>query len=268
MKRFLFLFSVLFSILNPVAPAAVSVVGSLSRQSKAQPGGTFEGVIFLKNTGSRPAEARAFQTDYLFHADGTNQYGEPGSHPRSNGGWITLTPIRVKLGAGETVPVRYKGKVPADAELRGTYWSMIMIEPLAAEAEVPSGGEQKVAVGLQTKIRMGVQILTEVGRDAKNQLQVLEKSLNKTDGRRLLQVDLGNNGERMLTPAVNVELFDSNGASIGRFEGGRMRILPTCSVRSKVDLSDVPAGKYSAMVLLDAGGDQVMGAQYDLQIDP
>jgi hypothetical protein len=268
MKPILLALSLLFAGFTARGDAAVSVVGSLSRQNKVQPGGAFEGVIFLKNTDSRPAEARAFQTDYLFQADGSNVYGEPGSHPRSNATWITLSPSRVKLGPGETVPVRYKGKVPADAKLKGTYWSMIMIEPLAAPAEVPAAGESSVAVGLQTKIRMGVQIVSELGRDGTSKLQVLNKAIVKADGRRLLQLDLANNGERMLTPGLNVELFDTNGASIGRFDGGRARIFPTCSTRGKVDLSDVPAGKYSAMVLLDAGGDQVMGAQYDLQIDP
>jgi hypothetical protein len=37
-------------------------------------------------------------------------------------------------------------------------------------------------------------------------------------------------------------------------------------VRANVNLTDVPAGRYVAMFLLDSGGAQIMGAQYDLEI--
>jgi hypothetical protein len=35
-----------------------------------------------------------------------------------------------------------------------------------------------------------------------------------------------------------------------------------------VDLSDVPAGKYTAMVVMDTGGEYVTGAQYALELAP
>ena len=250
------------------ASASIAVVGSLSRSAKVEPGVTFDGVILLKNTDKVAGEARVFRTDYLFQADGSNTYGEPGSHARSNANWITVNAARVKLAPGETVPVRYKGKAPSDPSLRGSYWSMIMIEPMSGANELPSSDKDKVTVGLKTKIRMGVQIVTEVGRGAASKLQIDSKAVDKCDGKRSFFLDLNNTGERMLIPAVTVELFDRSGASIGRFEGGRVRIYPTCSARSRIDLTDVPPGRYNAMVLLDAGGDQVMGAQYDLQLDP
>jgi hypothetical protein len=64
----------------------------------------------------------------------------------------------------------------------------------------------------------------------------------KHEGKRTLSLDIGNDGERLLIPAITVELFDQQGASIGRFDAGRTRIYPSCSVRAKVDLTDVPPG--------------------------
>ena len=260
--------ALIFTIATSSARAGVVVVGNLARTATVQPGGTFEGVIFLKNTDAKPAEARVFQTDYLTQADGSNYYEEAGTTARSNATWITLTPSRIKLAPGESVPVRYKGRAPADGKLRGTYWSMIMVEPSVSAPASPQGKTDNVAVGLRTQIRFGVQIVTEVGREGTRSLHVVSKSLVKDDARRMLQVDIGNNGEKLIIPAITVELFDGNGASIGRFDGGRTRIYPACSVRSQVNLSDVPPGKYTAMVLLDGGDDQVMGAQYDLELEP
>ncbi len=265
--RILFL-ALCSALLLSSARAGVVVVGNLARHSTIKAGDVFDGVIFLKNTSPRSAEARVFQTDYLCYADGRNEYAEPGSSPRSNANWITLSPTHVKLAPGETVPVRYKGRAPADPRLRGTYWSLVMIEPSAPPRVTPQDQESKVAVGVQTTIRFGVQIVTELGREGTRSLQVLDKCLVKSGAKRDLHFDVGNDGERLLIPAIGVELFDLNGASVGRFDGGRTRIYPACSTRAKIDLSDVPSGKYTVMVLLDSGDDQVMGAQYELAIEP
>lgn len=250
------------------AQGGVSVVGSLARSTAVQPGASFDGVILLQNNSAEPADVRVSQVDYLFYADGSNNYGEPGTAPRSNARWLTVTPALLKLGPRETQSVRYKGTAPADSKLRGTFWSMIMVEPNSAAPITPGDEAGKVAVGLQTTIRFAVQIVTEVGRDATKSLRVLEKSLVQADGKRTLQLDIGNDGEQLLIPAMSVELFDEKGASVGRFDAGRTRIYPECSVRAKADLSSVPPGKYVAMVLLDSGDAQVMGAQYDLELQP
>jgi hypothetical protein len=143
-----------------------------------------------------------------------------------------------------------------------------MVEPSSAPAITPDGKLDQVAVGLQTTIRFAIQIVTEIGKSGTRSLQVQEKRIVQGDGKRALHLDIANDGERLLVPMMTVELFDRQGASIGRFDAGRSRIYPTCSVRAKVDLTDVPPGKYAAMVLLDSGDAQVMGAQYDLEIIP
>jgi hypothetical protein len=126
----------------------------------------------------------------------------------------------------------------------------------------------QLVVGLQTTIRFAIQIVTEIGKGGTRSLQVKDRRIEQGGGKRALQLDIANDGERLLVPMMTVELFDKGGASIGRFDAGRARIYPACSVRAKVDLTDVPLGKYVAMVLLDSGDAQVMGAQYDLEIVP
>jgi len=267
MYRLSFLFAALLT-LSLSCRAGVVVIGELARESQVQPGGSFEGVVELKNTDKEPADVYIFQTDYTFRADGTSDYGEPGHAPRSNANWITVSPTRLKLGPGESLPVHYKGKVPADPKLLGTYWSMIMVEPNSAPAIAPDGKPEQVAVGLQTTIRFGVQIVTQVGKTGSRNLQVLNKSIVQDAGKRLLQLDIGNSGEQLMIPAISVELFDNKGVSAGRFQKSRTRIYPDCSVRANLDLTKVPPGKYAAMVLLDSGDAQVMGAQYAVEIRP
>ena len=138
-----------------------------------------------------------------------------------------------------------------------------MIEPKAAPAP---GGEAGLAV--QTQVRFGVQLVTEVGETAQGAIKVLGKKLITGDGKRTLQLDLGNSGERLMIPSVWLELFNPQGQSIGKFEAGRSRLYPSCSVRYNVNLSDVPTGKYSGLVIMDNGDESIMGAQYELEILP
>lgn len=258
------LFAILFS--GGFSHAGLIVIGDLARTASLQPGDPFEGVIFIRNTGAAPVDATVSQTDYSFRFDGSNDYGEPGKLPRSNADWITLTPLRLKLGAGETMPVRYKGAVPPNPKLSGTYWSMIMVEPNGTPPITPEGKADQIAVGLQTTIRFAIQIVTEIGQGGTRSLQILNKRLVKNEGSRVFELDVANDGERLLIPSVVIELFDQTGASAGRFDAGRTRIYPGCSVRARADLSKVPPGQYAAMVLLDSGEAQVMGAQYELEI--
>jgi hypothetical protein len=245
----------------------VTVVGTLARTVTIQSGAPFEGVILLHNNDAHsPADVHLAQTDYFFAADGRNDYGAPGKNARSNANWFTLTPSRLRVAPGETQTVRYKGRAPSDAKLRGTYWSMIMVEPTAAAAISPEGKPNQIAVGLGTMVRFGVQIVTNLGGAANRSLKILDKALVREAGKRVLQIDVANDGEQLLVPAVNVELFDAKGVSLGRFDAGRSRIYPGCSVRAKTDLTQVPPGKYNAMVLLDSGDADVMGAQYELEL--
>ena len=245
----LLLFTLITFLFTAATQAGISIVGNLARTTTLNSGDSFEGVILVRNNDKEPADIRLSQCDYLFQSDGSNDYAEAGKTPRSNAGWLTVSPLRVKIAPGETLPIRYKGKAPADPKLQGTYWSMILVEPNSVAALAPDGKPEQVAVGLATTIRFAIQIVTQFGNSGTRSLQVTDKRLVQADGKRMLQLDIANDGERLLIPQVTVELFDQGGASVGRFEAGRARIYPACSVRAKVDLTGVPAGKYAAMVL-------------------
>lgn len=246
----------------------VAVIGSLVRQYAPKPGETFEGIILLKNTGTEAVEMGIGQTDYIFSADGSNLYDKPGTHPRSNAGWLSVNPVRAVVAPQSTISIYYKGKVPATSDLHGTYWSMIMVQPVDVPTPAIKDEKEKVVVGIRTVMRYAVQVVTEIGASATESLNVLEKRLIMNEGRKVLELDVGNNGQRVQIPTLWAEFYNEQGISIGRFEGGRSRIYPTCSVRYKVELGDIPAGKYTAMIVMDTGGDYVTGAQYSLEIAP
>jgi hypothetical protein len=45
------------------------------------------------------------------------------------------------------------------------------------------------------------------------------------------------------------------------------RIYPGTSIRQKIRLGSLEPGNYRALVILDGGGDQVFGAEYQLALN-
>ncbi|EKD83085.1 MAG: hypothetical protein ACD_39C00896G0002 [uncultured bacterium] len=246
--------------------AGLSLPGGLSRIANLEPGGKTEGKILVRNDSAEPQTVKAYQTDYLFYADGRNLYGKPGTDARSNASWVTFFPQRLEVLPKEVGVINYVVQVPADSKSSGTFWSILMVEPVSKESPEVSDKPGKINVGISTVVRYAVQIITNLGDPGERKLKFLDKQLTKSDKDLILQVDLENTGQGSLTPTVWAELFDEKGSSIGRFEGGRVRIFPTCSARFKVNLSDAPKGKYSALVVADNGDDNVFGARYQLEI--
>ncbi len=282
MKRILCFF--LFILVSAdFCSAGVSVIGELTREESVQPGEKFEGTIKLQNTGETTCEVNLYQTDYLFYADGGNVYGEPGSTVRSNAGWLSVSPKRLTIPPDEMALVHYSGQVPPvrklasvlsdvqvteSPDLVGTYWSMVMVEPMPETGpEIGEDEPGKVKFGIQTKVRYGIQIVTNIGDSGTPKIKFLDKRLIKQEGRTILRLDIENTGERWLSPGVWVELYDGGGMQVGRFEGAKKRIYPNCSVRHEVELSGVARGKYKALVVVDNGDQYVFGAKYDLEIE-
>jgi hypothetical protein len=156
--------------------------------------------------------------------------------------------------------------VPDDARLTGTYWSILMVEPLdpgSPESSAPAP-KDNVTVGMRQVLRYAVQVVTHIGQTGSRKLKFAKVQLAAKDGMRQLLVDAENTGERWLRGTLWVELYGAGGALVGRFDALRLRIYPGTSVRYTVDLAGVTAGTYKALIVIDCGGDDVFGANLNL----
>ena len=250
--------------------AQVSVIGELSQDKDAKPGDSYSGVIVVRNDTNEPQEAKVYQTDYSFQCDGTNNYGDPGTQPRSNAKWVAFSPSYLTLPPLATLAVNYSVTVPKDVEgkkLVGTYWSMLMVEGIqkgSAESSRPQK-DKKAQMGIMQTIRYGIQIASTIANTGTKKIEFLGVTIDTTGGKRALRIDIKNTGEIGMRPDVTLQLFDVQGAPLGKFPGVKYRIYPGTSVRQLIDVSSVPKGTYKALVVVDAGGDDVYGGQYTLK---
>lgn len=265
MKKILALALLIAIFLVPQVAYAVSVTSGLTEEVVVSPGEKVAGVITLRNSGETPEAVRAYQTDYLFYADGRTVYGEPGSTPRSNASWITIYPTEVTLPRGGEATIHYQIEVPPE-NLAGTYWSMVMIEPQAPPSEEITPEEGKIQLGIQTVLRYGIQIVTHLGDSGKRELNILDRQISKEGEDYLLALDLENTGEHWLRPEVRAEIYDEEGMLLGKKEGGKYRIYPGTSVRATLNLGALSKGKYKVLVVMDNGDQYIWGAQYSLNL--
>lgn len=254
----------LVCLMMPAASiAGVSVTSGLTYEKVASAGGTYKGTIQLRNGGDAPQEVKIYQTDYLFYADGRTVYGDPGTDPRSNADWITFAPPRLVIPPKGTAQVDYTMNIPPDETLTGTYWSMLMVEAIAASSpEAAARKKNKISFGISQVMRYGAQMITQIGETGDISVKFAKTELLKEKGKRILQMDLENTGQRWLRPTLWVEFYNEEGVSAGKFDGGKSRIFPGTTARFRVDLSGVPKGKYKALVVADCGGDALFGATY------
>ncbi len=262
-KSILFLFVSFFVLFGSlVVKAQVIVIGELTQEKNVSPGDSYNGTVMLQNVGTDSGEVKVYLQDYLFSFNGTSQYLKQGTVQRSNNAWISFSPKQVSVPPKERSIVNYTVNVPRVDTLRGTYWSMLIVEPVSEIGPAPEKG-----IAVHTVIRYGIQIITNIGDTGSRKLKFLHTKLLKEKGKRFLQVDIENDGERILRPKLLTELYDGSGNKIGTYEAEAHRIYPGTSIRQRVDLSEVPVGTYKALVIADCGGDDLFGAQYTLKIE-
>ncbi|MBN2414294.1 hypothetical protein JXO52_00545 [bacterium] len=243
--------------------SGIVVKGELTREKTALPGMAYEGVITLSNDGAAVVQVKVFQTDYLFTCAGETFYNDPGGHDRSNASWVEFSPTRLDVPPGGEASVSYKVTVPARESLEGTYWSMIMIEPVP-EAENAPLREQTLSIN--TVVRYGVQLVTNIEESGTPSLNFLGVQVLEGQQGLFLQVDLENRGTRWTKPLVWVDLVTEAGKKLDRRESVPMRLYPGTSVRHRIDLAGIPFDKYKALLIADGGEQAMIGQQFNLNI--
>lgn len=246
----------------PLARAQLAVLGNTLQERVVAPGETYSGTILVVNSGRESATAKLYQTDYLFFADGTSRFDDPGTVRRSNARWVSLGTTLVNVPPGETVPIPFSVQVPAGDSLSGSYWSVVMVEALP---DRPAPRARVGSVGLIPVVRYGIQIVDHVGGSGARRAEFADPRVSAGEAGAELAFQILNPGERAYHVDVRVQLFDEQGAIAGSYRKERGILYPGSSLLERVPIPALPPGRYQAVVLADTGEDQVFGAEYTIR---
>lgn len=248
-----------------VARAQISVLSSTVEEKEAAKGETYTGRIVISNPTTLPQTVRIYQTDYRFSADGTSNFDDPGSQPRSNATWVTPQSQRVVVPPRSEVTVPYSVKVPANDSLRGTYWSAIMVEgaETAPTSTTGRGGQSQVGIG--SVIRYAIQVATHIGGSGSRTVRFEQPRVGRTaSGEATLDLDVITSGDRAVRPKLSVEIYDGQGTLQGRAKQDRGLLYPGSSLRQHFNFGKIPAGTYKAVVFADTGDEKVFASQFTI----
>ncbi len=145
---------VLLSALLAAAPshaANLHVVGSLLQEASLTAGQMAEGRVVLRNDGDQPVEVVVYPRDAADEGEGPTVSG-------SNRAWLRFTPRLVTVRAGGTAEVPYRVEVPADADVAGSFGTLLVIEPTQAPVWPPPAEPPPAVEGYR------VNIVTHVAR--------------------------------------------------------------------------------------------------------
>lgn len=245
------------------AIAQIAVVGSTVEERVAAPGELYTGTIVVRNLTKVDQPVRIYQTDYLFFADGTSHFDEPGTTPRSNAQWITPTVRSLLIAPASEMTVTYSVQVPNDT-IAGTYWSAIMVEGAPSEAGRASGGRPQVGVG--AVMRYAVQVATHLKATGARKVSFANsKFLTNADSSQSFELEVHNVGERAYRPAVWIEVYDEQGALKASVRQERGLLYPGTSLKQTFALGKLLRGTYRAIVFADSGEDAVFASQFTLR---
>lgn len=251
----------------PSAEASVNVTGNFVQTHQLSPGGTASGTIVVENGGGNPESVRVYKTNFLYSADGTTRFDDTGPIPRSNMKWIVLDRDQLDLPPGGTATVAYTVTAPDSPGFRGSYWSMIMVEPISPQELAPrEKTEETLSMSIKTVTRQAVQIITEVGGEATGSMRFGQMKLTKGEEGLLLAVEFIGEGERILRLRPWIEIYDGNQGLVGKFSGDPFGLHPGCSKLGQIPIPALPKGKYTALIVADCKAGDVFGAQTELII--
>ncbi len=253
---------VFFSSFTIFTNANILVLNGLTHESTGELGTKYKDRIEIQNNGSEERSVRVYLRDYWFSYTGESRHDEPGTLDRSNAAWVNFSPQLLTLQPNEKAFVDFEVSVPQIDSLKGTYWSVIMVEGIVPPDTVASTRGVKI----NTAIRYAVQIITNIGETGTKDLQFLGLELANDGTNNLLNVAVENTGECILRPEISLEVFDENGISQGIFKADRRKTLPGTSISTSLVLEGIKPGSYTAILVADCDEDHIYGTNISLEI--
>lgn len=243
--------------------ASIVVLNGLTHENQIEPGETYRGTIKIQNAGANEKGVRVYVRDYWFSFTGENKHDPGGTLERSNADWITFNPELLTLDSSEIATIEYEVRVPDVDSLKGTYWSVLMVEGIAA----PDTNNVEEGVKIRTAIRYAVQIITNVGSNGSSDLQFLGMELGKQEEVDMLYVAVENTGDCILKPEFTLELFNESGNSVGILRSEKKKTFPGTSILTSIQLEGIKPGNYNGVLIADCGEDRLYGTNLSIELE-
>lgn len=229
-----------------------------------QPGEEKTGVVTVLNYDEEtPIHVKAYVQDLVYLPDGSNDFLPIGSTPWSLGDSIKIGPTEFNIPAGEQEQVRYIISLPKDA--RGGRYGVIFFETAAPPSQFKE-------VGATVNVRLGTILLVTLDGTTfiKSKLTGLSVNAKEKDKPIDISWTVYNDSNILIRPFGTVKIIDDKKMGVAALDVNKEKagILPQTNRRFSIQYDKkLLKGNYFAQVVLDYGGDALLGAQSSFKIE-
>ncbi|MBU1948444.1 MAG: hypothetical protein KJ927_07020 [Candidatus Eisenbacteria bacterium] len=258
----------LLPLLPPGACVAAFVASPMEQHLAIEAGSQGGATITMHNTGKLPLTLKLYLADCHVYPNGQEEDRDPGAVDRSCAPWISIGDQLVELEPGETKRAMLRMAVPENA--RGSYWTKLYIE----EVSTPEPSTREIEgrrYQVFLKQRIGIRIFQNVQGTEVPDAEVTFVGVNPAEHGREILTSVKNAGNCILRCDGRVELRDAQGGvveSLSFNSGGKFWLFPG-NQRELVVTTDtkLPPGIYTALAIIDFGGDHLIAGEEMFQIE-
>ena len=239
-------------------------VSGLTYHETLLPGDSKLVKVTLINDKDEPELVDLKLCDYSCNSAGQHFFEDAEHHERSNASWVRLNALRETLPPRTTVELFFTINVPKTPSIKGSYWSVLLIEPSGIPVAVKEEHKEK-GFQLHVKVRYAYHIVTDVG-EGLAKLKVVSKDIQSIENKKYLAIDVENTGEVFLNPKLTLKLYNKEGGLEKTLEGMAERLYPQNSTRYLLDGEGLQGNHYTAFLLLDNGDGRLFGDSFQLRL--
>ena len=230
--------------------ANVAILNGLTQVSSGLSGDVIQGEVVLLNTSNEEQRVIFNLNEALFSCSAPRTYTDKNPHAQSSSNWFSAELMDKVLIPKEKYVYKYTITIPEDKELRGSFWTMLMVtieKPIKEESLNDN-------VGLNTKLRYGIALISHVNSLDEVNLNFDQANLkNETENPlKQLEVKIKNDGLFIEGVVLTLEIYDAQGTKIDVLSSDRNMVFPGACRDYSLDISTLPAGEYQCILLADS----------------
>jgi len=260
-SKLLIILFFLFSVSS--IQANVVIINGLTHSYSGVSGQTFYGEVLLANTSNEEQRVTFSLSEAIYSCEDGREFVKDIMHQNSSTEWFNSSVMDRTLAPKEKYVFKYSISVPNDVSLKGSYWTTLMVN-----VEKPIREEIVNDIGLDTKIRYAIRLLTDVNFSDEVNIDFKDISLKSKSNGVESQLDVNIYNENIFIENVKLalELYDANGNIVLEVPTKRLKVFPNvCRVYS-IDLERLPKGEYQCVIIADSR-DEFLGTNFSMTIE-
>lgn len=211
--------------------------------------------ISISNLSDKKIAFQAYLADWLRDSTGSHQYFRPDTLSRSCASWVRLNKNFVEIEPGKTEELIVQLQAPGATEkLNQMKWAMLFLQS-SEEQNADSRKNEQLQTQVKELIRIGVHIYQTPPTVNKRAAKAISFKPAGNE-KKTYEFTMQNVGDVMLQSKAHIELTNVQNGKEYKLDKIEFPVFPEGVRKVKFAIPDtIPAGKYSALAILDIGED-------------